>query len=431
MIKSYLAKLKSLLVNIEARLYPKFIRLLGLDKNKKAISIFLLIDIAWRNLISKKLRTFLTLFGIIIGIGAIFFLFSFGLGLRDLVTKQVIGDRSIKSIDISTPNSRILNLDDNLVNKVNGLAHVEKVGRSYSYPGSVSYQKSESDSVVYAVDKSYQDLSTILITSGRLLTNEDTDVAVVNTSLLSTIGITNKDDALGKKISVRIPLKESTDGTKELQKEIEIVGVIESGTGGELFIPAGIIQAVGVKNYSQVKIVADDTSNVPELRKQIESLGYQTDSPIDTLAQINQIFKFFTIILVGFGSIGMIVSILGMFNTLTISLLERTKEIGLMMALGGRNRDIRRLFIFEAILLSIVGAIIGIFGAVVSGQLLNFFMNKSAQTRGVTQSFDLFSTPIWLILLMIAFMVLVGIAVSFLPARRASRINPIDALSRG
>lgn len=431
MIKSYLAKLKSLLVNIEARLYPKFIRLLGLDKNKKAISIFLLIDIAWRNLISKKLRTFLTLFGIIIGIGAIFFLFSFGLGLRDLVTKQVIGDRSIKSIDISTPNSRILNLDDNLVNKVNGLAHVEKVGRSYSYPGSVSYQKSESDSVVYAVDKSYQDLSTILITSGRLLTNEDADVAVVNTSLLSTIGITNKDDALGKKISVRIPLKESADGTKELQKEIEIVGVIESGTGGELFIPAGLIQAVGVKNYSQVKIVADDTSNVPELRKQIESLGYQTDSPIDTLAQINQIFKFFTIILVGFGSIGMIVSILGMFNTLTISLLERTKEIGLMMALGGRNRDIRRLFIFEAILLSIVGAIIGIFGAVVSGQLLNFFMNKSAQTRGVTQSFDLFSTPIWLILLMIAFMVLVGIAVSFLPARRASRINPIDALSRG
>lgn len=431
MIKAYFAKLKSLLVNVGARLYPKFIRLLGLDKNKKAISIFLLIDIAWRNLISKKLRTFLTLFGIIIGIGAIFFLFSFGLGLRDLVTKQVIGDRSIKSIDISTPNSRILNLDDTLVNKVNGLAHVEKVGRSYSYPGSVSYQKSESDSVVYAVDKSYQDLSTILITSGRLLTNEDTDVAVVNSSLLSTVGISDKNEALGKKISVRIPIKELPDGSKELQKELEIVGVIDSGTGGELFIPAGIIQAVGVKNYSQVKIVADDTSNVPDLRKQIESLGYQTDSPIDTLAQINQIFKFFTIILVGFGSIGMIVSILGMFNTLTISLLERTKEIGLMMALGGRNRDIRRLFIFEAILLSIAGAVIGIFGAVVSGQLLNFFMNKSAQTRGVTQNFDLFSTPIWLILLMIAFMVFVGIAVSFLPARRASRINPIDALSRG
>lgn len=410
---------------------PRLIRLLRLNKNKKAISTFTLIEIAWRNLISKKLRTFLTLFGIIIGIGAIFLLFSFGLGLRDLVAKQVIGDRSIKSIDITTPNSRILNLDEGLVNKLNGLGHVERVGKSYSFPGSVSYQKSESDSIVYGVDKSYQDLSTLSLSAGRLLTNEDENVAVVNSSLLSTIGITDKNTAIDKVINIKIPVKGLPDGQKELEKEITIVGVIDSGGGGELFIPAGILQSAGVKYYSQVKIVADDTTNVPNLRKQIESLGYQTDSPIDTLAQINQIFKFFTIILVGFGSIGMVVSVLGMFNTLTISLLERTKEIGLMMALGGRNRDIRRLFIFEAILLSILGASIGILIAILNGQFLNFLMNRSARGRGVSQNFNLFSSPLWLILSMVLFMILVGIAVSFLPARRASRINPIDALKRG
>lgn len=423
--------MKKVLNNIKDYLIIKFNNLFKFKGKRKAISIFILMDIAWRNLISKKLRTFLTLFGIIIGIGAIFFLFSFGLGLRDLVAKQVIGDRSIKSIDISTPNSRILNLDDALVNKLSGLGHVEKVGRSYSFPGSVNYQKSESDAVVYGVDKNYQDLSTLVLSKGRLLTNEDENSAVVSTTLLSSIGISDVQTAIDKKIDIKIPIKGLPDGQTEIQKELNIVGVIDSGTGGEIFLPAGILQSAGVKYYSQVKIVADSTDNVPDLRKQVESLGYQTDSPIDTLAQINQIFRFFTVILVGFGSIGMIVSVLGMFNTLTISLLERTKEIGLMMALGGRNRDIRRLFIFEAILLSIAGAAIGIILAMINGQILNILLNNSAKSRGVTQTFDLFSTPWWLILLIVGFMIAVGIAVSFFPARRASKIDPIDALSRG
>ncbi len=423
-IKKYTHKTKEVLL-------PFFVKIFGLNKNHKSISFFILLDIAWRNLVNKKLRTFLTLFGIIIGIGAIFFLFSFGLGLRDLVTRQVIGDRSIKSIDIRTPNSRILNLDESLANKLNGLAHVERVGKSYSYPGSISYQNSESDTVVYAVDKNYQDLSNLLLSSGRLLTNQDSDVIVVNKSLLSSIGINDANKAIDKKITVKIPLKGLPSGQDSLKKELTIVGVIDSGSGGEIFMPAGLLQVAGVKYYSQIKVVADDTTNVQSIRKQVESLGYQTDSPIDTLAQINQIFKIFTIILVGFGSIGMVVSVLGMFNTLTISLLERTKEIGLMMALGGRNRDIRKLFILEAILLSIAGAVVGIILAIINGNILNLLMNQSARSRGVTQSFDLFSTPAWLIGSMILFMIAVGIAVSFFPARRASRIDPIDALQRG
>lgn len=423
--------MKNLLINFKIIISRKFNNLFNFRGSRKAISVYILMDIAWRNLISKKLRTFLTLFGIIIGIGAIFFLFSFGLGLRDLVAKQVIGDRSIKSIDISTPNSRILNLDDDLVNKLSGLGHVEKVGKSYSFPGSVNYQKSESDAVVYGVDKNYQDLSTLSLSTGRLLEDNDENVAVISSALLSSIGITEAKSAIDKKINIKIPIKGLPNKQTEIQKDLTIVGVLDSGSGGEIFLPAGILQSAGVKYYSQVKIVSDSTDNVPELRKQVESLGYQTDSPIDTLAQINQIFKFFTVILVGFGSIGMIVSVLGMFNTLTISLLERTKEIGLMMALGGRNRDIRRLFIFEAILLSIAGAVIGIVLAIINGQLLNMLMNRSAKGRGVTQTFDLFSTPWWLILLMIGFMIVVGIAVSFFPARRASKIDPIDALSRG
>jgi putative ABC transport system permease protein len=142
------------------------------------------------------------------------------------------------------------------------------------------------------------------------------------------------------------------------------------------------------------------------------------------------VFKFFNVVLAGFGAVGMVVAVLGMFNTLTISLLERTKEIGLMVALGGRNRDMRKLFIFEAVLLSLVGAVVGIILAVMLGQVINLAMNALAHRRGVTEHFQLFAVPWWLVLGTILFMLVVGLVVVYLPARRAARINPIDALRR-
>ena len=232
---------------------------------------------------------------------------------------------------------------------------------------------------------------------------------------------------------VRIPLldtDEGSDGPAEIVQEFTIVGVLASGSGTEVFVPNHIFQMAGRKVYNNVKLEADDSKSVPGLRTQIESLGFQTVSPGDTIDQINEIFKFFNFVLVGFGAIGMIVAVLGMFNTLTISLLERTKEIGLMIALGGRNRDMRKLFIFEAVLLSVIGAAIGIILAVLSGLVINFVMNSFAHRRGVTDSFTLFANPPLLILGTLGFMLLVGLAVVYFPARRAEHIDPIDALRR-
>ena len=134
--------------------------------------------------------------------------------------------------------------------------------------------------------------------------------------------------------------------------------------------------------------------------------------------------------LVGFGAIGMIVAVLGMFNTLTISLLERTQEIGLMMALGGRNSDMRKLFIFEALLLSVIGAATGIILAIISGLGVDAYMNHFAQNRGVSDGFSLFATPPLLVVGLMGFLVLVGLIVVYIPARRAQKISPIDALRR-
>lgn len=401
--------------------------------NPNVIPTKVLLFMAWKNLMHKKLRAFLTVFGVIIGIGAIFFLVSFGLGLQKLVTDQVIGNQSIKSIDVSTPNSRILKLDQPNLDKMRNLPHVTRVGTLYSYAGSLKAQGSEVDSIVYGEDENYQAMNQVTLEGGRKVQANDNNTIAINQAAVRALGFKDQKAALNKKVDVRIPLPglvSDNGAPKEIVKNMTIVGVIEGQGGNEVYIPNGMFSAAEVQVYSQVKVEAENSSFVAQLRKQIESLGFLTASPIDTVDQINQVFKFFNVVLAGFGAVGMIVAVLGMFNTLTISLLERTKEVGLMITLGGRNRDMRKLFIFEAIILSFVGAVLGILSAVILGQIINLIMNAFARGRGVTDYFQLFSMPFWLISGIIIFMLCVGLAVVYIPARRASRINPIDALRR-
>ncbi len=253
---------------------------------------------------------------------------------------------------------------------------------------------------------------------------------MVNLSTLKSIGITDPSKAINSQIKLTVPLQKY-DAQKESVSDIfSIVGVYDSGAGSEVFAVDSIFNSAGVKNYQQIKVIADDTKNISSLRNQVESGGFQTTSLVDTLEDINKIFKFFNVILVSFGSIGMIVAVLGMFNTLTISLLERTKEIGLMMALGGRRSDMRKLFIFEALLISFVGAIIGVALAMAAGLLVNGYLNFGARGRGVNQYFTVFAYPLWAVVSIIGFTLVVGLLVVYFPARHAEKINPIDALRR-
>lgn len=402
----------------------------GRKKVYTSVRTKVLFGIAWKNLYAKKLRSLLTIFGVVIGIGAIYFLLSFGLGLQKLVTDEIIGDQSIKSVDVSTPNSKIIKLNEESVNKIKVFQNVVEVGVQHSYPGSLQREGGEVDSVVYGIDPAFQGMTNLNLVSGRLLSDEDFRALLINTSALEAIGLKDRNEAIGQKISMVIPLNDSSLETSNIREDFEIVGVIDSGSGNEVFLPATNFSTLGITTFKNVRVVADEASNVNEVRAQIEAIGFQTTSPVDTLEQINQIFRIFTFILIGFGSIGMIVSVLGMFNTLTISLLERTREIGLMMALGGRNGDMRKLFIFEAVLISFFGSLIGIILAIIGGQVVNFMMNRFSAARGVNENFQIFSNPLWVICSLILFTILVGLLVVFIPARRAQKINPIDALRR-
>lgn len=395
-------------------------------KKYTAIPLRALIHIAWANVVNKKLRSALTIAGVVVGIGAIFFLLSFGLGLQKLVADQVIGDESIKSIEVTTPNSRIIKLNEDVVNKIKTYPHTQTVGTLFSFPSSIKFKGGEVGSIAYGIDSNYISMTKFELVQGRMLKNDDTGVAVISNGALKAIGLDNAKKAIDQTISLSIPIDTEGKENQTIKNQFKIVGVIDSGSGTEIYIPSYVFSQAGVEVFNQVKVIADDTKNVSQLRKQIQSNGLESTSPIDTLDQINQIFKFFNIMLVGFGAIGMIVSVLGMFNTLTISLLERTQEIGLMIALGARNSDMRKLFIFEAMLLSFIGAVVGIGLATIAGFGVDAIMNEFASRRGVSAGFSLFITPPWLIASLIGFMIIVGLLVVYFPARRAERINPME-----
>jgi len=396
----------------------------------KSIRYSVLLHFALKNFVDKKLRSFLTVFGVVIGVSAVFFLLSFGLGVQSLVTQQVIGDKSLKAVDVNSPNSKIIKLNETAVNLIKTYPHVDQVGVQYSFPGIMNFNGGEIDVVAYGFDIAYQSLSSLTVINGRLLEAKDSDSILLNMSALRSVGIEDPKIAVNQTLKITVPLEKVEAKSTSVVKTFRIVGVVESGSGSEVFMPSNVFDLAGVPTYNNLKVVVDNTLNVSSVRAQIESMGLQTTSLADTMDEINNIFKFLNLVLIGFGSIGMIVAVLGMFNTLTISLIERTKEIGLMMALGARRRDMKKLFILDATIISFFGAVAGIILAIITGKIVNLYINMGASARGVTEPFDLFMVPLWAVLAITLATILIGLLVVYYPARRAGKINPIDALRR-
>jgi len=381
---------------------------------------------AFLNLRFKRFRSIITILGVVIGIGSIYLLVSFGLGLQYLVQSQVINNESINTIDITSTDSKIITINSQSIERIKSISHVEDAAGVYMFAGQATLEGSSLDLVAYGVDKLYLKLSNLTLQSGQLLNPQKDDELLINSSLLEAIGVKDTSSMIGKSLELTIKASEETTITKKFR----IIGIIDSKSGSEVFISNKVFEDANLDTFAQAKAFAENQSSIATIRNSIESMGYQTTSPVDTLDQINDVFRLFNLSLLGLGSIGLIIAILGMTNTLTVSLLERTKEIGLMVALGARAKDVRRLFTAEAMLLSLTGGIVGIILATLFGFGVDLVLNSFARNRGITESFSLFYLSPLLILATLLVIIAIGFIVSFIPARRAARVNPIDALWR-
>jgi putative ABC transport system permease protein len=155
--------------------------------------------------------------------------------------------------------------------------------------------------------------------------------------------------------------------------------------------------------------------------------GYRVSTVIDTVQDIKKIFFWIRAVMASLGLIAIFVASIGMFNTLTISLLERTREIGIMKALGVKRWDIGRLFITESLLMGWVGGALGVALAFFFQQLTLFALSLVASASAGTVPVIFYNS--WYIVGgFILFALMIALVTGLYPARRATTINPIDAI---
>jgi ABC-type antimicrobial peptide transport system permease subunit len=255
--------------------------------------------------------------------------------------------------------------------------------------------------------------------------------AIISTALLKLLDIPEtKAKGSEFKISFIIirSLMPSIQG-RILTEEVvyRVIGVVNDEDNQFIYIPINDINVLGVSNYSQAKLVLSDANIMPDVRKKVESMGFKTSSTVDTIAQIQTFFNGLRVILGILGFIALAVASLGMFNTLTVSLLERTREIGGMKTMGMVSGEIQELFLAEAMIMGLGGGIGGILLGFLVGKMLSNVVSIFAITQGVGY-LELTYIPFSLILFIILSSFIIGLVTGLYPSYRAKKISALNAL---
>jgi ABC-type antimicrobial peptide transport system permease subunit len=189
-----------------------------------------------------------------------------------------------------------------------------------------------------------------------------------------------------------------------------------------------------IDTYERIKITVDNINNVTKVQDKIEELGYQTSSLAMYLDSMQQTSNMLQMVLGGIGAIAMLVSAINIANTMIMSIYERTKEIGIMKVLGCFIFDIKKLFLFEAGMIGLIGGVIGIILSYIASWAINKFgqpifkslLSTNYMYDMTTAKFS--EIPFWLPLVAAGFAMFIGIVSGYYPASRATKISAIEAM---
>ncbi len=256
-------------------------------------------------------------------------------------------------------------------------------------------------------------------------------VALVNTSMLNLLGL-SIENAVGEEFESTFvydsKLFNKTNYLVESEKaSYKIVGVVSDTGSPTFYVPYNDMLVNGIESVSNIKVVIYNTDDVGTVRRYIENLGFQTHSVVDTVARISSIFDVVRTALLLLGLIALSVASLGMFNTLTVSLLEKTREVGLLKTMGMKSTEIKVLFLAESVIMSVMGGFFGILLGFLIGRLISFLVSMIAISQG-HEALDIAYIPAVLAIIIIVLSLIVGVITGWYPAKRATKISALNAL---
>lgn len=391
---------------------------------------------SFESLLAKKTRSILSMLGIIIGVSTVIAVFAIGQGAQNAVNSQ-FQNLSANSIMIMSMRGRgavgssKLSVEDakTILEKA---YYVDKATAAIQGNSTIAYGSVSGSAAVIGVDENYFEVSNLNMAAGRLLNSDDADkrakVAVLGSGAVETY-FSDGTNPVGASITVG-------------GKKFEVVGTLaEEGTGmgpmrmdDSVFVPnttaeSSIMGDRGQKMINvqakSVEVVDLATEEVTTILREAHKLKSSAENDFQIMdagsmvATAQESAKMMTVLLTAIAAITLLVSGIGIMNVMFVTVAERTKEIGIAKAIGGKQLDILTQFLYESIILSMIGGSIGI----IIGQAAIYFITKFNLLSSITMASSL-TGPI----IGFSFSVLVGVFFGFYPAFKASRLDPVDAL---
>ena len=394
---------------------------------------------ALESLNGNKLRTALTMLGIVIGVAAVVSMLAVGKGAESSITDTIEGmgtNLLFISVNNDATNPEPLTQSDAMaLADPENTTLISAVAPSVSVSKEISFSGNSMNTSITGLTADFASVRNEIIEVGRFITNDDVEenatVVVIGMDIVDELFDGSTTDALSNKLRIANNL-------------YQVVGVLESsgGTGmgssdGQVYVPISTAQSRLVTKsgaYDEVNMIyvsaasaeaMDDAMNeiTSILRSQHKLTGDDGDDfnvfSQETFTEAaTQITDILTIFLGGIAAISLLVGGIGIMNIMLVSVIERTKEIGLRKAVGARDRDIMVQFIIESLIIGFVGGLVGVlFGWGIS----TVIGNVAGSTLNPKVSWDA-------ILLSVSFSVSVGLVFGIYPARRAAKLEPVEAL---
>lgn len=397
--------------------------------------------IAVRSLRVNKMRSILTSLGIIIGVSAVIIMLSVGEGAKSKISKDIasIGSNLLMVMSGSTTAGGVrmgggtqptLKLKDAeaIIKECPSVAEVAPV---VSEIKQVIFENQNWSTSVYGVTPGYLTINDWGVQSGRAITEED-DQNATKVTVLGATTVTNLFgdlDPVGKTVRIAgSPFKVvgilNPKGQTSMGQDRDDTALIPLSTAQRKLFGTnfpGTVKFISVQAKNTEKLVSAQ-DEIESLLRERHNIGRNKDDDFtirnftQMLETIKQATNTMTILLGSIASVSLLVGGIGIMNIMLVSVTERTKEIGIRMAIGAKAMDIRVQFLIEALLLSLAGGLIGVIVGILGAKIIQLCSDLTI----VIVPFSIF--------LSFGFSGLVGISFGFYPAYKASLLNPIDAL---